>query len=83
MWKYWVNIDLFILIVFGVDYITSTGANTISVPKYDNKVQNVMMFDSKTHVSLPMSMLNLSDINGERFKLSGNFYCIFVVLIQY
>lgn len=40
-------------IVFGVDYVSSNSVeDVVRIPKYDNKVQNIYMFDADTSVAL-------------------------------
>lgn len=60
-----------------MDYILKsnvTGSPIINVPKYNNKVQNTIMFDKDTHIELPNRILKAVSMKGKSLILFENLH---------
>lgn len=57
--------SFFYITVLGLDYIGAENQTRVAIPKYNNKVQNLNMFDTETKALL--------SVNGVRVRRAGNF----------
>lgn len=58
----------------GLDYIGAENQTAVSIPKYNNKVQNPDMFDTETKAFLPVAGLRQRRATG---NLVHGYVCVY------